>query len=117
MLASRQPARALEFLDSLLKEGEAPAQLLGALAWMYRKLLEAQELPSGTAGWQAGSRLKMRSDAAESAVRQSKKFPRSQLTNGLAALYEADSRLKSGGTNQRAVMEFLVSQLASPAPV
>jgi len=117
MLASRQPARALEFLDSLLKEGEAPAQLLGALAWMYRKLLEAQELPSGTAGWQAASRLKMRSDAAELAVRQSRKFPRSQLTNGLAALYEADSRLKSGGTNQRAVMEFLVSQLASPAPV
>ena len=117
MLASRQPARALEFLDSLLKEGEAPAQLLGALAWMYRKLLEAQELPSGTAGWQAASRLKMRSDAAELAVRQSRKFPRSQLTNGLAALYEADSRLKSGGTNQRAVMEFLVTQLASPAPV
>ena len=34
-------------------------------------------------------------------------------TSGLAALYEADSRLKSGGTNQRAVMEFLVTQLAS----
>ena len=117
MLAARKPAQALAFLDSLLREGEAPAQLLGALAWMYRKLLEAQELPSGTAGWQAASRLKMRSDAAELAVRQSRKFPKSQLTSGLAALYEADSRLKSGGTNQRAVMEFLVSQLASPAPV
>ena len=116
MLAARKPAQALAFLDSLLREGEAPAQLLGALAWMYRKLLEAQELPSGTAGWQAASRLKMRSDAAELAVRQSRKFPKSQLTSGLAALYEADSRLKSGGTNQRAVMEFLVSQLASPAP-
>jgi DNA polymerase-3 subunit delta len=116
MLAARNPAQALEFLDSLLREGEAPAQLLGALAWMYRKLLEAQELPSGTAGWQAASRLKMRSDAAELAVRQSRKFPKTQLTNGLAALYEADSRLKSGGTNQRAIMEFLVSQLASPAP-
>ena len=116
MLAARQPAQALEFLDSLLREGEAPAQLLGALAWMYRKLLEAQELPAGAQGWQAASRLKMRSDAAELAVRQSRKFPKTQLTSGLAALYEADSRLKSGGTNQRAVMEFLVSQLASPAP-
>ncbi len=116
MLAARQPAKALAFLDSLLREGEAPAQLLGALAWMYRKLLEAQELPSGTVGWQAASRLKMRSDAAELAVKQSRKFPKTQLTTGLAALYEADSRLKSGGTNQRAVMEFLVSQLASPSP-
>lgn len=113
MLAAREPAKALAFLDSLLREGQAAPALLGALAWMYRKLLEAQELPSGMQGWQAASRLKMRSNAAELAVRQSRKFPKSQLTNGLAALYEADSRLKSGGVNQRAVMEFLVTQLAS----
>jgi len=116
MLAARQPAQALEFLDSLLREGEAAPALLGALAWMYRKLLEAQELPAGFTGWQASSSLKMRPAAAELAVLQSRKFPKSQLTNGLAALYEADSRLKSGGTNQRAVMEFLVTQLASSNP-
>jgi len=113
MLAARQPAQALEFLDSLLREGEAAPALLGALAWMYRKLLKAQELPANASGWQAAGRLKMRSDAAELAVKQSRKFPKAQLTSGLAALYEADSRLKSGGTNQRAVMEFLVTQLAS----
>ena len=116
MLAARQPAQALEFLDSLLREGEAAPALLGGLAWMYRKLLEAQELPAGTQSWQAASRLKMRTDAAELAVKQSRKFPKTQLTSGLAALYEADSRLKSGGANQRAVMEFLVTQLASPGP-
>jgi len=115
MLAAREPARALAFLDGLLRDGEAPPALLGALAWMYRKLLEAQELPAGAQRWEAANRLKMRTDAAELAVRQSRKFPKSQLTQGLAALYEADSRLKSGGTSQRAVMEFLVSQLASPA--
>ncbi len=113
MLAEREPAKALAFLDSLLREGEAAPALLGALAWTYRKLLEAQELPAGGPGWQAASRLKMRSEKAELAVRQSRKFPKAQLTSGLAALYEADSRLKSGGTNQRAVMEFLVTQLAS----
>jgi DNA polymerase-3 subunit delta len=112
MLAARQASRALEFLDSLLRAGEAAPALLGALAWMYRKLIEAQELPSNTIGWQAASRLKMRTDAAELAVKQSRKFPRAQLTRGLEALYEADSRLKSGG-GQRAVMEFLVAQLAS----
>lgn len=114
MLAARQPARALEFLDRLLREGEQAVALLGALAWMYRKLLEAQELPSGLQGWQAASRLKMRSEKAELAVKQSRRFPREQLTGGLAALYEADNRLKSGAANQRAVMEFLVAQLASP---
>jgi DNA polymerase-3 subunit delta len=116
MLASRQPSEALEFLDSLLREGEQPASLLGALAWMYRKLLEAQELPAGVQGRQAASRLHMQVKTAEKAVLQSRKFPRTQLTTGLAALYEADSRLKSGGTSQRAVMEFLVARLASSAP-
>jgi DNA polymerase-3 subunit delta len=113
MLASRQPSLALEFLDSLLREGEQPAQLLGVLAWMYRKLLEAQELPAGATGGHAASRLHMQQSTAELAMRQSRKFPRMQLIRGLAALYEADSRLKSGGKSQRAVMEFLVAQLAS----
>jgi DNA polymerase-3 subunit delta len=113
MLAARQPARAMEFLENLLREGEQPAQLLGALAWMYRKLLEAQELPAGVTEWQAASRLGMRPETAKLAARQARKFPRAQLTAGIAALYEADSRLKFGGTNQRAVLEFLVAQLAA----
>jgi len=115
MLSEREPARALKFLDNLLTEGEAAPALVGALAWTYRKLLEAQELPAGTMGFQAASRLKMRPKAAELAVKQSRRFPKSQLTSGLAALYEADSRLKSGVGNPRAVMEFLVTQLAFPA--
>ncbi len=116
MLAERKPAEALEFLDNLLRAGEAAPALLGALAWMYRKLLEAKEVPPGTSGYQLTNRLKMRPGAAELALERSKKFPRSQLTNGLAALYEADNRLKFGGSSQRAVMEFLVTQLASPSP-
>jgi len=114
MLAERKPAEALEFLDNLLRAGEAAPALLGALAWTYRKLLEAQDLPQGTNGYQLAGRLKMRPDAAERAVQRSRKFPRAQLTRGLAALYEADNRLKFGGSSQRAVMEFLVTQLASP---
>jgi hypothetical protein len=35
----------------------------------------------------------------------------------LRALYEADSRVKSGNTNPRAVMEFLVARLAGKAAV
>src|SRR5437016_2473350 len=40
MLASRQGKRALEFLDRLLREGEEPLQMLGAITWMYRKLID-----------------------------------------------------------------------------
>jgi DNA polymerase-3 subunit delta len=112
MLAAQQTSRALEFLNSLLRDGEQPVAMLGALAWMYRKLLEAQELPANTMGWQAASRLHMQAKSAEKAITQSRKFPRAQLTKGLAALYEADSLLKSGVASKTAVMEFLVAQLS-----
>lgn len=114
MLAARDRARALEFLDSLLREGEQPAGLVGAMAWMYRKLIEALELSPHTAGWQAARQLGMRGEAAELALRQARRIPRPQLLAGLSALSEADSRLKSGAPNPRAVMEFLVAELTAP---
>ncbi len=119
MLATGQRAKALAFLDSLLREGEAPPALVGAMAWMYRKLLEAKELSPSASGYQAAARLGMRPAAAEMAVRQAHKIPRQQLVDGLRALYDADSRLKSGAPDDRAMMEFLVAQLmtAKPAPV
>jgi DNA polymerase III subunit delta len=119
MLATGQRAKALAFLDSLLREGEAPPAVVGAMAWMYRKLLEANELGPHVAGYQAAGRLGMRPAAAEMAVRQAHRIPRRQLVDGLRALYDADSRLKSGAPDHRAVMEFLVAQLmdAKPAPL
>lgn len=113
MLASREPARALEFLDSLLRNGEQAVALLGGLAWMYRKLLEAQELPRGVFAGQAAGMLRMGREQAELALRECRKFPKARLAKGLEALYEADSRLKSGSWSQRAVMEFLVAELAA----
>jgi len=60
LLAARQPKKALEFLDRLLRDGEEPLSMLGAMAWMYRKLIEASEikgvckrLASGTRAWDA----------------------------------------------------------------
>ncbi|MGC2233763.1 MAG: DNA polymerase III subunit delta, partial [Candidatus Acidiferrum sp.] len=41
LLAARKPAKALEFLDRLLRDGEEPLPMLGAITWMYRKLIEA----------------------------------------------------------------------------
>ncbi len=111
ILAEQKPGQALVFLDSLLREGEEPPAIVGALAWMYRKLIQAQELPSGTAGWQAARQLQMRPDTAEMAIRESQRLPRQRLLDGLAALAEADNRLKLGRVEERAVLEFLAVQL------
>ncbi len=117
MLASRNGPQAVAFLDSLLREGEQPAALVGAMAWMCRKLIEAQEIPGNTSKYQAAGHLGVRPDTAEMAMRQSRKIPRPQLLDGLTALSEADSRLKSGPADARAVMEFLVAKLTGTVAV
>lgn len=114
IFAVGKPQQALEFLDGVLREGEDPAGMIGAIAWMFRKLLEAQQLPANSVGWQAARSLGMRSDGAELALRNSRKISRAHLLEGLQALYDADSRIKSGGSSQRAVMEFLAVKLSAP---
>jgi len=115
MLACRERDAALAFLDNLLREGEQPAGIIGALAWMYRKLIEACDLPAHTSGFQASRQLGMRPEAAEAAVRNSHRIPKKDLLAALSALAEADSQLKSSNPNPRALMEFLIARLTCPA--
>jgi DNA polymerase-3 subunit delta len=114
MLAGRRSDSALAFLDNLLREGEEPIGLVGGITWMYRKLIEARDLPAGTSGFQAARALGMSPAAAETAVRQAHRIPKKDLLAGLVALAEADSQLKSSNPDPRALMEFLIVQLASP---
>jgi len=114
MLALHQSKRALDFLDRLLREGEQPLQILGALTWMYRKLMEASEVRA-TNGWQASRALGMRPEQAEVALESARKISRSRLLAGLQALQKADDRLKGGGSDSpRTVLEFLLAELTAP---
>jgi DNA polymerase-3 subunit delta len=113
VLATGQRARAFGFLSSVLQQGEAAPALIGAMAWMYRKLIEAQQLSPHISRYQAAGRLGMRVATAEMALQQARKIPRQRLVEGLRALYDADSTLKAGSTNDRAVMEFVVAQLTA----
>jgi DNA polymerase III subunit delta len=115
MLASRKRAAAFAYLDNILREGEQPAGIVGALAWTYRKLIEARDLPAQTNGFQAARALSMNPQAAETVVRQAHRIARKDLLAGLAALAEADSQLKSANPNPRAMMEFLIARLTSSA--
>jgi DNA polymerase-3 subunit delta len=111
MLADGKRDAALAFLDNLLREGEQPIGIVGALAWIYRKLVEARGLPAHTRGFQAARQLGMRPEAAENAVRQAYRIPKKDLLAGLVALADADSQLKSSNPDPRAFMEFLVARL------
>jgi DNA polymerase III subunit delta len=113
MLANRQSRMALEFLDRLLREGEAPLQILGAITWMYRKIIEASEVRGASNGWQAARALSMRPEQAELALQAARKIPKAKLLRGLKSLQFADDRLKRGSEDARAVMEFLLTDLTS----
>jgi DNA polymerase III subunit delta len=111
MLAARQSRKAMEFLDRLLRDGEEPLQMLGAITWMYRKLIEASDLKGVANGWQAARALGMRPEQAELALQNARKISKPRLLAGLQALRNADDRLKGSGAEPRTVMEFLVAQL------
>jgi DNA polymerase-3 subunit delta len=115
LLAARNSAKALEFLDRLLRDGEEPLPMVGAIAWMYRKLIEASEIKGMSNGYQAARVLGMNPQQAELALQASRKIPKAQLLAGLSALQKADDRLKGGAQDVRAVMEFLVSELSTGA--
>lgn len=117
LLASHQPRKALEFIDRLLREGEEPVMMVGGLAWMYRKLVEASEVRGMSTGWQAARALAMRPEQAELAIRCARRIPRDRLLGGIRALQETDDRLKGGVKDVRATMEFLVWRLSGePSP-
>jgi DNA polymerase III subunit delta len=112
LLAARKSAKALEFLDRLLRDGEEALPMLGAITWMYRKLIEASELRGVNNGWQAARALGMRPEQAELALQSARKISKPRLLNGLQALQKADDQLKRG-EDARTIMEFLVAELAN----
>ncbi|MGH9775564.1 MAG: DNA polymerase III subunit delta [Candidatus Acidiferrales bacterium] len=114
MLAMRRRDAALAFLDTLLRNGEPPPMIVGALAYRFRKLLEAQELPAGIQSFEAARLLGMYRDSAELTLSVCRKISRDTLLRGIVTLAEADSRLKSGIPDPRAMMAFLVAELTSP---
>jgi DNA polymerase-3 subunit delta len=111
LLALRKTREALEFLERLLRDGEEPVMMVGAIAYRYRKLIEASEIRGAMNGWQAARTLGMRPEDAELALRAARKTSKEHLLAGLAALGRADDRLKSS-KDARTVMEFLVGELA-----
>lgn len=113
ILAARESEKALEFLNRLLRDGEEPLPMLGAITWMYRKLIEASEVKAAN-GWQAARALAMAPERAELALQNARKISKPRLLAGLRALQRADDLLKSHGKDAHTVLEFLVTELTAP---
>src|SRR5437870_5108610 len=108
LIATREQKKALEFLDRLLRDGEEPLPMLGAITWVYRKLIEASDLKGVNNGYQAARALAMNPERAEAALRNARKISKPRLLAGLRAFQNADDRLKGGREDARTTLEFLI---------
>jgi DNA polymerase-3 subunit delta len=85
-IAAGQLGDGLRILGRVLREGERGPGIVGAIASNYRRLFDY-----GAYG--------------------GRQIPRARLVKGLCALYEADSRLKSAGKDERMVLEFMLAKM------
>ncbi len=115
-LAERRRTEALALLERLLAQGENPIGLVGLLAWLYRQLLIARELPAGISPYKAAAALRAPTTRVAQLLRQARRFQPEELRRGLAALAEADEVLKSSPPDPRVVVELLVVRLTGAAP-
>jgi DNA polymerase-3 subunit delta len=114
LIAAREQKKALEFLDRLLRDGEEPLPMLGAITWVYRKLIEASDLKGVNNGYQAARALAMNPERAQAALRNARKISKPRLLAGLRAFQNADDRLKGGREDARTTLEFLITDLTTP---
>lgn len=113
LIAERRRDAALVLLQNLLREGEPPPMIVGALAFRYRVLIEGGGRPSW--GYQGQRQLAVPGTVPGMGGHSGKPLTQKELLAGLEALAEADSELKSSNPDPRATLEFLITRLTSPA--
>lgn len=112
LLAERRQDEALQRLRKLLQDGESPVGIVGLLAWLYRKLLQARALPPNTPAWRVARALRAPESRVTMLLRQAKRFSLEELRGAFAALLDADVALKSSPASPEAILEALVIELS-----
>lgn len=92
---ARRPTDVLARMEEVLDEGEAPVLVLGTIYRALRTLRGAAEL-TGAPWGEVASRVGVPPFKVRDLMEAARRWPEADLRRGLAALGEADRRLKSG---------------------
>jgi DNA polymerase-3 subunit delta len=116
-LGRRDRSRAIEVLDTLIREGEYLPLALTFLATQFRMTLVAKEANLKSASqvqghFQRGG-VPMWGSRAEQVAATATKFSREQLERGLKLIFEADRDLRSARPDDRTVVEAFVIKLCA----
>jgi DNA polymerase III subunit delta len=115
-VARRDRVRALEFLDTLTRDGEYLPLALAFLSTQFRMALVARE-----AGLKSGSQVQshftkmgvpMWGSRADQVYQTAAKFSRAQLERALKSIFEADRGLRDARPDDRIVMEQFILKMA-----
>jgi DNA polymerase-3 subunit delta len=115
-VARRDRVRALEFLDTLTRDGEYLPLALAFLSTQFRMALVARE-----AGLKSGSQVQSHftkmgvplwGSRADQIYQTAAKFSRAQLERAMKSIYEADRGLRDARPDDRIVMEQFILKMA-----
>lgn len=103
---------ALRVLSSLFNSGEKPPQILGLIAWHWRRLWQAKQfLSRGETKYGVGDKLGIRGYFLDKVFRQLSNFQLAELKEGFNYLLEIDVDIKMGRLDPRLCLEMLVVRL------
>jgi DNA polymerase-3 subunit delta len=114
-VARRDRVRALEFLDTLTRDGEYLPLALAFLSTQFRLALATRE-----AGLKSGSQVQshftkmgvpMWSSRADQVYQTAAKFSKAQLERALKSIFEADRGLRDARPDDRVVMEQFILKM------
>jgi DNA polymerase-3 subunit delta len=115
-IARRDRVRALEFLDTLTRDGEYLPLALAFLSTQFRLALAARE-----AGLKSGSQVQshftkmgvpMWGSRADQVYQTAAKFSKAQLERAMKSIFEADRGLRDARPDDRVVMEQFILKMA-----
>jgi DNA polymerase-3 subunit delta len=116
-LGRRDRTRALDVLDSLVREGEYLPLALTFLAGQFRMALVTKEANLKSASQVQGHFQKqgvpMWGSRADAVWTTASKFSREQLQRGLMLIFEADRDLRSARPDDRTIVENFVMKLCA----
>jgi DNA polymerase-3 subunit delta len=119
-LGSKNGEKAFLMLSRLIQEGEAPVGLLGAIAWNFRRLLQAKSLEATGIGIEE-SMKKLRPPVifhqAASFRSQMKSYTLDELREVFAIMLSTDKALKSSGLKGSVVLERMIMRLCGEGRV
>lgn len=111
-ISANKKEQALRQLFHLLQLGKSPYEIIGLIAWHFRRMgMVKIMLKEGAVNRQIASRLGVGYNIAQKIIEQTNNFSLKKIRNAQEALLDTDLRLKTTMQSPEAMLQILLVQL------